>query len=349
MLTAGEIRSELSKIHAAAKVPSWMALDFVSNGTSLVAPVEEPLVSAGSRLEIVAGIGDRAALYAGYWRLVAWIAAVILMALATALIGIWLVQRMLARERRVSELKSQFVASVSHELRTPVASMRLMADALDAGKVDGAAAKEFHRLMSQEGARLSALIENVLDFARIEEGRKGYRFAPADLAALVEDTIQLMRPVAEQREVTISGTVASVSGVEVDRAAIEQALINLIDNAIKFSPAGGEVAIALATTQDGWQLSVADNGAGIPRAERQRVFERFTRLGNELRRETQGTGIGLSIVRHIVEAHGASIQIDDNTPRGTTFVIRSSSGRKKTEAAAEPTVQPELSPEPCDS
>ncbi|MEZ5305248.1 MAG: histidine kinase dimerization/phospho-acceptor domain-containing protein [Verrucomicrobiales bacterium] len=171
---AAEIRGE----EVRAGLPPWMALGFEAAGESLTAPVADPLAGAeaeaapdgGSGLRVVAGIADESVLFARYRRVVWWAVALIGCSLAASAAGIAAMARAVANERRLGAQKSQFVASVSHELRTPVASMRLMAEALDAGRVGGAEAREFHRLMAQEGARLSALIENVLEFARIEGG-----------------------------------------------------------------------------------------------------------------------------------------------------------------------------------
>jgi two-component system phosphate regulon sensor histidine kinase PhoR len=269
------------------------------------------------------GIRDSKILYGRYWRTVWWITALISCALLTAVAGMWLIQRTLRRERRLGELKSQFVASVSHELRAPVSSMRLMADALDSDQVDEETQQQFHRLMSKEGARLSTLIENVLDFARIENGSKNYSFVETDLRGVVRDTVSLMELVATERRVLIEIVATDeLHAHSVDLPAIQQALINLLDNAIKFSPEGTSVRVTLSSDARGWQLMIEDHGPGVPTADRERIFDRFTRLGNELRREEQGTGIGLSIVKHIAEAHRADIRVEDRAGGGARFTFQ---------------------------
>jgi|GEM_PF-1573451 len=286
---------------------------------------------------------SESALYAGYYRLVWWCSGIIGCALFTALWGIGFVHRTLNKERRLGELKSQFVSSVSHELRAPVGSLRLMAEGLASGKVSGPPADEFHRLMASEGARLSSLIENVLDFARIEQGRKQYVFSETDIIALVHDAVKVMTPQAEARGQKILTDLPPLPFIpQVDAGALQQALINLLDNAIKFSPPNvarhsnvefgadstcratcGEVRITLAhdASAKTWSLSVADDGPGIPAAEHERIFERFYRLGNELRRETTGTGIGLAIVKHIVEGHGGRVVVESELGRGSVFTM----------------------------
>lgn len=245
-------------------------------------------------------------------RFARWTALLLGGSVLCAVLGIWVLKRNLDRERRLSDLKSQFVSSVSHELRAPVGSLRLMADALDAGTVTGEQAQQFHRLMSQEGARLSSLIENVLDFARIEESRKTYTLEETDISKLVEDTVQVMAAAAKAHQISIQTDLQPLTHIpKVDAPALQQALVNLLDNAIKFSPAGETITVTLAEklpTQT-WSLAVTDHGPGIPKAEHLRIFERFHRLGNELRRETQGTGIGLSLVKHIVEGNGGTVLV----------------------------------------
>ncbi|MBB5349995.1 signal transduction histidine kinase [Haloferula luteola] len=249
-----------------------------------------------------------------------WTLALLAGAMATAGIALFTIHRTVARERRLAELKSQFVSSVSHELRAPLGSIRLMAEALQQGKV--AHPSEFHTLIAREGARLSHLIENVLDFARIEDGRKRYRMEETDLTALIHAAIDLLRPQAKERQVTFESRLPELV-VSVDPAAWQQAMINLLDNALKFSPEGGIVRVSAHQIPAPPSLSIAitDQGPGIPKDDHAIIFERFHRLGNELRRETQGAGIGLSIVKHIVEAHGGAIHIDSQPGHGCTFTL----------------------------
>ena len=246
-----------------------------------------------------------------------------LLGLSVLTVGIALavLMRSLSRERLLGEMKSQFVASVSHELRSPIGSIRLMADSLSSKRTDSATAEEFHSLISAEGARLSHLIENVLDFARIEKGQKLYQFHETALDEVVHDVCRVIRPQAEAREVELRLMIVEVTA-EVDPHAVFQAVLNLVDNAVKFSPAGSEVTVWLKETPRGFcQLEVADQGSGILPKEMDRIFERFRRLGNELRRETQGSGIGLSLVKHIAEGHGGTIKVKSNPGGGCCFIL----------------------------
>lgn len=257
-------------------------------------------------------------------------------ALATALVGWFAAYRAFNCQLAMNEMKSNFVSSVSHELRAPIASVRLLAESLERGKIsEPGKQNEYFRFIGQECRRLSALIENVLDFSRIEQGRKQYEFEPTDVAALVEQTVKLMEPYAAERGVHLKSEIRnSKSELSLDGRAVQQALVNLIDNAIKHSPKGETVTIGvLDATRDAQSsaainhqpstinLSVADHGPGIPASEHEKIFERFYRLGSELRRETQGVGIGLSIVKHIVEAHGGRVRVESEPGKGSRFTI----------------------------
>ena len=261
-----------------------------------------------------------------------------------ALLGFLAARRAFFQQLRLSEMKSNFVSSVSHELRAPIASVRLLAESLERGKIsEPQKQNEYFRFITQECRRLSSLIENVLDFSRIEQGRKEYEFEPTDIVKLIQETVKLMEPYAAERKVNLalklddSQLSKNESQPTLDGHAIQQALVNLIDNAIKHSPNGAIVTIGFVvavcdrriSTEDQQrsqtaatvQIYVEDSGAGIPAHEHEKIFERFYRLGSELRRETQGVGIGLSIVKHIVEAHGGKVVVQSEVGKGSRFTI----------------------------
>ncbi|MCL5097491.1 MAG: HAMP domain-containing histidine kinase [Candidatus Omnitrophica bacterium] len=297
-------------------------------------------------------LANPALLYARHRERTVWIALFLATATAAALLGLFAAWRAFQRQLRLNEMKSNFVSSVSHELRAPIASMRLMAEGLESGRARTEEKRfEYYRFIVQECRRLGGLIENVLDFSRIEQGRKQYEFEPTDLSALVRQTVQLLEPVAHERQVQLKFVLGeprtSNPNFETiaDGRAIQQALINLIDNAVKFSPSGETVTIgleALIQPQPASQIPnpqsrirnskseilnpaflwVEDRGPGIPIEDHKRIFERFYRRGHELRRETQGVGIGLSIVKHVVEAHGGSITVRSSPGQGSRFTIK---------------------------
>jgi signal transduction histidine kinase len=274
-----------------------------------------------------------------------WFGLLVAISTLAAFIGLFSAWRAFNRQQELAEMKSNFVSSVSHELRAPIASVRLMAESLERGKVaDPPKQHEYFRFIGQECRRLSSLIENVLDFSRIEQGRKQYEFEPTDLRALLQQTVKLMEAYGIEKQVSIVLKLPDHQPstfdyqLSLDGRAIQQALINLLDNAIKHSPSGQTVSVvlespalithlpseALLAKEDHAalvQISVIDHGPGIPLEEHEKIFERFYRLGSELRRETQGVGIGLSIVKHIVEAHHGYVLVQSAPGKGSRFTI----------------------------
>jgi signal transduction histidine kinase len=274
-------------------------------------------------------------LYSSYRQRLILAGGLVLSAVVAALIGLTSAWRSFQRQLRLSEMKSGFVSSVSHELRAPLASVRLMAESLERGTVaDDIKRREYYRMIVRECGRLSSLVENVLDFSRISQGRKQYEFEPIDLDALVGQTVKSMEPYAHEKGVGISFS-GPPSGLEEiqprwDGQAVAGALVNLIDNAIKHAPPESVVAVALEQFDDPSarngssrtiQLSVEDQGHGFPEEEKERIFEPFYRYGSELRRETRGAGIGLSIVKHVAEAHGGSVLVESVVGKGSRFTL----------------------------
>ena len=234
----------------------------------------------------------------------------------------------LVRQHRLGIQKSNFVAGVSHELRAPLASVRLLADNLENDRVAEPERRTASlRLIGRECRRLGALVDNVLDLSRIERGTKRIEPEPTDIPALVRATVASATVGAGERGVTIREAfapdcVALVASV--DPSAFQQALTNLLDNAVKHAPDGTEVIVGLervASDPRRFAVVVSDSGPGVPESDRRRVFEPFVRLGNELRREQPGIGIGLAIVRHVVEAHGGRVRVEAASPRGARFVL----------------------------
>ena len=269
-----------------------------------------------------------------------------------ALAGFVSARRAFQRQQQLAEMKSNFVSSVSHELRAPIASVRLMAESLDRGTLrDPAKQRDYYKFIVQECRRLGALIENVLDFARIEQGRKEYDMQPTDIAALLQQCVKVLEPSAAEKQVRLvtlipDAPIAPEAAPMLDGHAIQQALVNLIDNAVKHSPAGATVTVGLKSELNGTprpgtappvlRLFVEDHGPGIPSADRERIFERFYRRGAELRRSTQGVGIGLSIVKHIVEAHGGRVLVEGAVGHGSRFTIELPFAESRSHSMGEP-------------
>lgn len=296
--------------------------------TSQVLATAAPIALA-PELQVRVHLADPAAFYARIRQRTIWFGSLIGGSTLAALVGLIASQRAFRKQQRLAEMKSNFVSSVSHELRAPIASVRLMSESLERGKItEPAKQQEYFRFIGQECRRLSALIENVLDFARIEQGRKQYEFEPTDVAALVRATVQLMEPAAREQGIKLeleldeASLAALNSPPHLDSRAIQQALVNLLDNAIKYSSLGAATVVVGTTVSDRQlQIWVEDHGCGIAPEEHERIFELFYRVGSEMRRETQGVGIGLSIVKHIVAAHGGRVLVRSVVGQGSRFTM----------------------------
>jgi signal transduction histidine kinase len=223
----------------------------------------------------------------------------------------------------LSRLKSDFVANVSHELKTPLALIRLFAETLEMGRVSAEEKKrQYYRVIHKESQRLTQLINNILDFSRIEAGRKEYRMAPADLNRIVGDVLEAYRFSIEQQGFTLESKLAEdLPEVEVDKEALSQAVINLINNSIKYSRDEKLIRLETARNSGNVSLSVTDRGIGIPSSDQAKIFEKFYRAENSLVHETKGSGLGLTLVRHIVEAHGGSVEVESSPGKGSTFTL----------------------------
>jgi len=237
--------------------------------------------------------------------------------------GLFLVYSNVKRELHLSRLKSDFVANVSHELKTPLALIRLFAETLELGRVQGEdKAKHYYRIINKESQRLTQLINNILDFSRIEAGRKEYRLARTDVARIVHDVLESYRFPIEQQGFTLETDIADdLPPADLDKEAVSQALINLVNNAIKYSPEEKYLKVSARVADGGLALAVTDRGMGIPKADHKRIFEKFYRAENSLIHETKGSGLGLSLVQHIAEAHGGTVKVESAPGKGSTFTL----------------------------
>jgi signal transduction histidine kinase len=237
--------------------------------------------------------------------------------------GIWLTYRNVSREMNLARLKSDFVANVSHELRTPLALIRLYAETLELGRLTAKEKyQEYFRIIREESERLTALINNILDFSRIEAGRKEYEFQETNLAELVHSTLDSYRFQIQQNgfafEENISGDIPSVN---VDREAIARSLLNLVNNALKYSKDQKYIGVSLYRSNSSVNLEVRDRGIGIPANEQEKIFEKFYRCGDPLVHNVKGSGLGLSLVRHIARAHGGDVRVESEPEQGSKFTI----------------------------
>jgi signal transduction histidine kinase len=220
----------------------------------------------------------------------------------------------------LNRLKTEFISTVSHELRTPMSSIQGLAEVLQGSRIaDPAQRERYLRLLAGESARLSRFLHNVLDIGRIERQAMTYRFAPTDLRTIVWEAVEVFRPAAEAEgfELAVRLPEAAVER-RADADAVKQALINLIDNAIKYSGESRMIEVGLVGGGDA-AIFVRDRGVGVMPADRERIFEKFYRAENVRRLRPEGAGLGLKVVRHIMEAHGGAVRLESEPGRGSEF------------------------------
>ncbi len=245
----------------------------------------------------------------------------------TALIligGIVLALRAASRAMKLSQMKADFVSNVSHELRTPLASIRVFGEFLKLGRVkEHNKIQEYGEYIETESRRLTQLINNILDFSKIESGQKTYQFERTDVEHVVSDTLRTFEVVLEQNGFTIhlEKPAQPLPPVVIDHEAIAQAFINLLDNAVKYSGEAKEINVVLGQQNDYVTVAIRDHGIGIATEECEKVFEKFYRVGNVLVHDVKGSGLGLSIVKHIVEAHQGKVTVESELGWGSIFVI----------------------------
>ena len=237
--------------------------------------------------------------------------------------GMLLAYRNVARELALAKLKSDFVSNVSHELRTPLALIRLYAETLELGRISSPGKhQEYYEIIRKESERLTSLINNILDFSRIESGKKEYSFRETDVADLVRSTLDSYRFEIEQNGFQFEEKIDNdVPQLWMDREAIARSLLNLVNNAVKYSATEKYLGVHLYRHNGGVNLEVVDHGIGIPAKEQPKIFEKFYRVGDPVVHNTKGSGLGLSLVRHIVQAHGGEVAVESEPGQGSKFII----------------------------
>jgi signal transduction histidine kinase len=235
-----------------------------------------------------------------------------------------LMLRAASKEMKISQMKSDFVSNVSHELRTPLSSIRCLGEFLRSGReIEPTKLQKYGEYIETESQRLAKLINNILDFSKIESGQRTYDFQEHHVEFVVAEVLRVFEVRLVQRGFTVETDLPEdlLPPVEIDPDAVTQALANLLDNAIKYSDASREIRIRAWRRDRMVCVSVTDFGLGIPKDEQEKIFDRFHRVSTGLVHNVKGSGLGLSLVKHIVEAHGGRVVVASEPGRGSTFTM----------------------------
>ena len=231
--------------------------------------------------------------------------------------------RLVRRESEMARLKSDFVANVSHDLKTPLALIRMFAETLEMNRVPSEASRQqYYGVITRESERLTRLIDNVLDFSRIEGGRRRYDLALGHVEPVVHQVLDAFRYPLSQGGFKVDVSVEpDLPAVRLDAEALAQALANLVDNAMKYSGDRRGLGVSAARAGHEIRIEVSDDGIGIPPSEHARIFEKFYRIGTSDTQGRRGSGVGLTLVKHIVEAHAGRVTVDSRPGEGSRFII----------------------------
>jgi len=248
---------------------------------------------------------------------------IVILVLGMTLFGTYLLLRDVRREVRMAEMRSQFVSSVSHELKTPLTAIRMFAETLRLGRLQNRETQEeYLDTIVNESQRLTRLLNNVLDFSKIEKGKKIYRPQPASLPEVIKAAARAMDYPLSQHGFKLKVEVEDgLPAVPVDRDALEQAILNLLHNAMKYSGNSREIELRLRRHGNLAIIQVIDCGIGIETQEQKKIFDKFYRVPSQENERLPGTGLGLSLVNHIVRAHGGRVEVESSPGKGSTFSI----------------------------
>ncbi len=240
-------------------------------------------------------------------------------AATTGVILVWVFVR---REANLSQLQSDFVSKVSHELRTPLTSIRLFTETLELRRGDTATEDRCIEGLARESHRLQELIDRLLDWGRMESGRRVYVIEPTDVSTVVEKAVAA----TQSLELGPGGNLEldveeNLPRIDADAGALADALLNLLTNARKYGGSPARISVRAWREGNKVRISVSDNGAGIPLTEHKRIFQKFYRVDDRLAREREGSGLGLAIVKHVLEAHRGKVELESSPGKGSTFTL----------------------------
>jgi len=235
------------------------------------------------------------------------------------LMTVWVVRR----EMALTSLQSEFVAAVTHEFKSPITSIRLLIERITSGRLGARDSPDrYLAAIGAETDRLEGLVNRLLEARKLQDGQREYRFQAGPIEALVGDAVRRLQPQAAAKRMSIAVTVApSLPRLDIDTESMLDAITNLIDNAIKYSPEGSSVAISVERSGGDVRVTVADEGVGVQPADAQRIFEPFFRSRRGDHANVHGTGLGLSLVKATAEAHGGTVTVQSDGVRGSRFVL----------------------------
>jgi two-component system phosphate regulon sensor histidine kinase PhoR len=247
----------------------------------------------------------------------------ILALVATTIIGTIGTLVVLYREAYVSRLQTDFVNKVSHDLRTPLTSIRMFVETLQLGRLeDPVRQKEALDIISSETERLSALITRLLEWARMESGKRSFDFRRQPVGPIVDDALRAVEPQRLQTGAQVIRTLApGLPRIYVDRDALADVLVDLLQNAFKYTGPEKRISVLARSTGPSVEIVVEDNGPGIPGADQKRIFDKFYRGKDPLERTIEGSGLGLSMVKHILKAHGGKVSVKSELGKGAAFTV----------------------------
>jgi two-component system, OmpR family, phosphate regulon sensor histidine kinase PhoR len=240
------------------------------------------------------------------------------------LLGAWLIFRSIRQEVKLAQIKSEFVSNVSHEIRTPLALINMYSETLEMGRIKSEEKKlEYYKVIHNESTRLSQMVNKILNFSKIESGKKEYNFEEEDLNVLVNETLEMYRPHFERKEFSFEFNPDSEKLlISADKEAVAEALNNLVDNAMKYSSELKKIEIATKIHNQFAIVEVTDFGIGIEKKDQKLIFDKFYRVTKgDLAHKAKGSGIGLSIVKNIMDAHNGSVSLNSIPGKGSTFTL----------------------------
>jgi two-component system phosphate regulon sensor histidine kinase PhoR len=237
------------------------------------------------------------------------------------ILGVWIVYRNIKKEVEIAQIKSDFVSNVSHELRTPLSLISMFSETLEMDRVKTEEKKkEYYSIISNEANRLSKIVNSILNFSKMEAGKRQYNFVDSYLNDVVENVHRSYKFHLEQKGFTLMLTKdETIPIIKIDEEAVSEALVNLIDNAVKYSDNKKEIIIRTGQENNFAFVEIEDRGIGIPEKDQKKIFEKFFRVSSGNVHNVKGSGIGLSIVKHIVDAHKGSIELFSEVNKGSKF------------------------------